>query len=42
MVRLGGYMFSRLVVRIEVVDVLGIAEEFENFSDVFACLIAPT
>ena len=39
---LGGYMFSRLVVRIEVVDVLCIAEEFENFSDMFARLISST
>ncbi len=42
MVGLGGYMFSRLVVRIEVVDVLGVAKKIENFSDVFACLISPT
>ena len=42
MIRLGGDMFSRLVVRIEVVDVLGVAEEFENFSDMFARLISST
>jgi hypothetical protein len=35
-------MFSRLVVRIEVVDVLGIAKEFKDFSDMFARLISPT
>ena len=39
---LGGYMFSRLVVRIEVVDVLGIAKKFKYFSDMFARLISPT
>jgi hypothetical protein len=41
-VRLGGYMFSRLVVRIKMVYVLGIAKKFEDFSDMFACLISPT
>jgi hypothetical protein len=32
-------MFSRLVVRIEMVDVLGVAKKLENFPDMFACLI---
>ncbi len=38
-VRLGGYMFSRLVVRIKVVYVLGIAKKFEDFSDMFICML---
>ena len=42
MVWLGRYMLSRLVVRIEMVDVLGVAKNFEDFSDMFARLIAPT
>ncbi len=41
-IRLGGYMLSCLVVGVEVVDRLGIANEFEYFSDMFACLISPT
>ncbi len=38
-IRLGDDMLSCLVVGVEVVDRLGIAKEFEYFSDIFACLI---